>query len=98
LQWLTVSFFWSRTGKILPGKHGQQDLIAARRALAFSPIYLKSNKFQNWHDPRITQSEPDAWESRWFNEPPSALGEADRGFARGELRWRTRLSSRYRAK
>jgi hypothetical protein len=43
------SFFWPATGKKLPGKHGQQELIAAIAVGFFLRKTLKYLSFQLWH-------------------------------------------------
>jgi hypothetical protein len=43
------SFFWAATRKKLPGKHGQQDLSAARLAPRKTPNPLKNQYFPTWH-------------------------------------------------
>jgi hypothetical protein len=44
-----VSFFCPAGRKKLPGKHGQQDLIAAPPALAETSKPLQNKHFLNWH-------------------------------------------------
>jgi hypothetical protein len=47
------SFDWPKdrlkTGKKLPGKHGQQDLSAALAGLAETPKHLTQLHFSKWH-------------------------------------------------
>src|SRR5437660_1505277 len=57
-------FFYRCGGKKLPGKHGQQDLIAAWPAPAFPSRYLKKQHFSKWHGIRSKgQRTTEAWES-----------------------------------
>jgi hypothetical protein len=43
------SFFWAATRKKLPGKHGQQDLSAARPHPRQTPKSFKNREFSTWH-------------------------------------------------
>jgi hypothetical protein len=43
------SFFWAPTGKKLPGKHGQQDLIAALKSPFQNDKPLKLFHISKWH-------------------------------------------------
>jgi hypothetical protein len=52
-------FFYRRGGKKLPGKHGQQALIAAWPALSFSYNHLIIHHFSSWHGIRSDISEPE---------------------------------------
>src|SRR5690349_15315542 len=70
------SFELRATGKKLPGKHGQQDLSAARFRRPQTPKRFKTLNFSTWHGIRSVFGEPhglgepgfigvggDAWES-----------------------------------
>jgi hypothetical protein len=48
-------FFCRRGGKKLPGKHGQQDLSAARKGPGKSPKSLQNKYFPGWHGIRSTE-------------------------------------------
>jgi hypothetical protein len=52
-------FFYRRGGKKLPGKHGQQALIAAWPALPFLSNHLVMRHFSSWHGIRSDISEPE---------------------------------------
>jgi hypothetical protein len=56
-------FFCPATGKKLPGKHGQQDLIAARAAPLETSKPFQHRYFLNWHGFRSDVGELKAWES-----------------------------------
>jgi hypothetical protein len=60
-------FFCAAGGKKLPGKHGQQDLIAALQTSPRLFNQLNLFKFSDWHGFRSN-----------FSEPPR-LGRADDG-------------------
>jgi hypothetical protein len=57
------SFFCPSTRKKLPGKHGQQDLSAARRGLPETPKPFKIRHFPTWHGFRFVECGTAAWES-----------------------------------
>src|SRR5258706_3108013 len=72
------SFIWPSTRKKLPGKHGQQDLIASLTGTAETPNPFQHRYFLNWHGFRSVYSEPRAWESLAVRDDP--LLEAWEGF------------------
>jgi hypothetical protein len=57
------SFFCFAGGKKLPGKHGQQSLIAALPGSGKSPKPFHKHDFPIWHGFRTSSSRTKAWES-----------------------------------
>src|SRR3984893_1843209 len=81
------SFFWFAGGKKLPGKHGQQHLIAALPGSGKSSKPFHKHDFRNWHGFRTSSSRTKAWESWRFGgirRPRAWEGFGFLGSLRGE--------------
>ena len=87
-------FFCPPTRKKLPGKHGQQDLIAARAAaLAKHLSHCKIYHFPTWHGFRSVLCEPRLGRALAVRRIRNQPGRAWPRIVQGENhRWRTRFS------
>src|SRR5271169_3119463 len=76
-------FFWVAAGKKLPGKHGQQDLIAAPTISFLSIKLLKNIRFIEWHGFRSDLGEPRLGRALRFSDPQAAWEGKGYGSFRG---------------
>src|SRR3979411_3165060 len=69
-------FFWPSTREKLPGKHGQQDLIAAPAAPGQTSKPFQNKHFPTWHGFRSVVLRTAAWESLGGSQgdPQTSLG------------------------
>src|ERR1700694_1027722 len=94
-------FFWPPTRKKLPGKHGQQDLIAAPAAPGETSKPFQDKHFPTWHGFRSVSCEPRL--GRALAVRKGIRRRAWEGFGsriiEGENhRWRIRFSSDFRGR
>src|SRR5216684_4154470 len=68
------SFVWLAARKKLPGKHGQQALIAAPPASAKTSNPLSNRYFLNWHGFRCGYGEPRLGRAFRFASSATSLG------------------------
>src|ERR1700681_493580 len=80
-------FFCPLTRKKLPGKHGQQDLIAAPPTPRETSKPFQNKHFPTWHGFRSVSCRTAAWESLAVRkrDPQTSLG----GLGCGSLKGRT---------
>jgi hypothetical protein len=82
----------------LPGRYGQQDLIAELSAPVRFHNELKILSFQTWHGFRYILDDRKAWESLRSETIRQRLGGPDADLRGENHRWRIPFSSDYRGR